>query len=140
MLRRAHSNAVIASASSAHPWAPHRYLTPSHVFTDGLANRFDSACWPVESTLTVKCEACSKAARRLERVDKQNSTSGGSSDTEVNEFTVTPVWPPAAVQAVAIMTAGLDCPEGSTMARTSRPSPFMSGSVFGLFLRLFGPV
>src|SRR2546425_13035413 len=110
MLRRAHSNAVIASASSAHPWAPHRYLTPSHVLTDGLANRFDSACWPVESTLTAKCEACSKAARRLERVDKQNSTSGGSSDTEVNEFTVTAGWPPAAVQGGAMVAPGVEGP------------------------------
>src|SRR5262245_454219 len=94
----------MASASSAQPWVPQRYSTPSQVFTDGLANRFDSACCPVASTLTVKCDASSNAGRRLERVERQKSTSGGSSDTDVNEFTVTPVCPPSGVQVVTMVT------------------------------------
>src|SRR5215510_10349769 len=104
MSRRAHSKMVMASASIAHPCSPQRYLTSSHVFADGFANRFDSACWPDASTLTVKCGAFSNAGSRLERVERQKSTSGGSSDTEVNEFTVTPVCPPSGVHVVTIVT------------------------------------
>ena len=56
------------------------------------------------STLTAKCSAFSNAADRLDRVERQKSTSGGSSDTEVKEFTVTPVWSPSGVRAVTIVT------------------------------------
>ena len=52
----------------------------------------------------VKCDACSNPGSRLERVDKQNSTSGGSSDTDVNEFTVTPACAPSGLQVVTMVT------------------------------------
>ena len=51
-----------------------------------------------------KWPACSNAASKLERVARQNSTSGGSSETEVNEFTVTPVCAPSGVRVVTMVT------------------------------------
>src|SRR5215218_2870603 len=94
----------IAPVITAQPWLPQRNLTPSQVLHEGRANWFDSACCPLASTLTTKWLACSNAARRLERVDRQNRTRGGSSDTEVNEFTVTPVCSPSGVSVVTMVT------------------------------------
>ena len=57
----------------------------------GRARRADTSLWPVPRMLTVKPVARAKRSWRCERRSMHHSTKGGSSDTEVKEFTVMPI-------------------------------------------------
>src|SRR5205085_296453 len=58
------------------------------------------------------------------------STSGGSSDTDVNEFTVTPTCAPSAMRVVTIVTPVPNCPSAARSARGSKaPSAIRSADL-----------
>ena len=91
--------------SSAQPCSLSRYFTPSHVLSDGLREAIRQLLLALREHVDGEVIGCSGTpSSRLDQFDRQNSTSGGSSDTEVNEFTVTPVCWPSGVRAVMIVT------------------------------------
>src|SRR5580698_2586024 len=77
---------------------------PDHLPAPDLAKRVDSASWDSARMLMPHSLACSQIAKLCTVRATENSTSGGSSDTELNELTVMPCSTPSEPRAVMMAT------------------------------------
>src|SRR5580692_10158323 len=77
---------------------------PDHLPAPDLAKRVESPSWLSARILTPQSLACSQIAMLCTVRATENSTSGGSSDTELNELTVMPCSTPSAPRAVMMAT------------------------------------
>jgi len=73
------------------------------------------------STLTAKRPALVKVSRLAELRDSENSTSGGSSETEVKLLAVSPIGAPSASSVVMMVTPVVKQPRASRRMRGSEP-------------------
>ncbi len=82
----------------------------------GEAKRRDTSTWPSPSTLIAKCVAASNAARLGLARRSDHSTSGGSSDSALNELTVRPKATPSAPRQVTTVTPVAKAPSAARSA------------------------
>src|ERR1700744_5747976 len=75
-----------------------------HLPGPDLAKRVDSASWASARMLMPHSLASSQIAKLCTVRATENNTSGGSSDTELNELTVMPCSVPSELRAVMIAT------------------------------------
>ena len=73
---------------------PRCQATPSNLSGIGVENRRETSIWSSASTFTAKWPASSKVRSDGDFSDRLHSTSGGSSETELNEFAVRPTGSP----------------------------------------------
>src|SRR4051812_28106327 len=81
-----------------------RHATQANLFPPVVANRSESdLCWALR-TLTTKWDARTNMVKLAACNDRLHSTSGGDSDTVLNELTVRPTGSPSAVRVVTTVT------------------------------------
>src|ERR1700722_19980612 len=76
----------------------------AHLPVPDLAKRVDRASWDSARMLMPHSWACSQTAKLCTVRATENSTSGGSSDTKLNELTVVPGSAPSGPRAVMMAT------------------------------------
>ncbi len=113
-----------ASRRIGHPPVPSSKATPSNLSSLLLAKFSDSSIWFSASTFTAKSVCRAYAAKLLVFLPRQNSTSGGSSDTEQNELMVTPSAWPAGVRVVMTHTPLSRSGRGRVERRWDPPSRY----------------
>jgi len=89
-------------------------------------NRRERWCWSDERTLIAKCFAFVKSEYSVEARPRLHSTSGGFSETDVNEFTVRPMQWPRLLRAVTIVTPVANWPKARRKSRLSNARDFFT--------------
>src|SRR6202012_4198353 len=101
---RSHSKCASASGNSGTPFEATIGSIPDHLPAPDLAKRVDSASWASARMLMPHSLASSQIAKLCTVRATENSTSGGSSETELNELTVMPCSVPSGPRAVMMAT------------------------------------
>src|SRR5689334_19679803 len=92
------------------PREPASNLAPANLSECWAENWWDKWCCFAANTLTAKCEMLQKSSKHVLCLDKAQRMSGGSSDTDVKEFTVTPTFRPSELRPVTTVTPVANCP------------------------------
>src|SRR5215470_3899441 len=106
-------------SSNGAPKMPTRQFSPANLSSARRANRLAISSWSEARTLIAKCWLRTKPCRLGARLSTQNSTSGGSSDTEANEFAVRPYRWPASSQVVTTVTPVVKAPTACLKSQLS---------------------
>src|SRR5574341_1229729 len=91
---RSHSRFATQPERIAQPLDQRSKSTFDHWLGLARENRRERWDWPPESTLMAKCLAMAKVGQENAARSRLQSTSGGSSDTELNELAVMPTSRP----------------------------------------------
>src|SRR6267154_6206814 len=102
---------------------------PSNFSREDFANRFDNSIWSSARMLTAKRSALKNAGCEWLSTAWLQRTSGGSSDTELNELAVTPWYLPSSSVVVTTVTPVTKVPR---TRRRSRLSNRRSSGIFHL--------
>src|SRR5215813_11009672 len=102
-----------------HPVRPTVVETPVHLSDPRLEKRAARSdwCWP--SILMAKCDAAMNVSQLCALHAMLKETSGGSSETELNELAVTPIGEPSWLTQVTIVTPVAKCPNARRRSQTS---------------------
>src|SRR5262252_9689837 len=106
-------------SSNGAPNMPTRQLSPANLSSDRLANRRAMSSWSAARTLIAKCWLLMKPCRLGALLSTQNSTSGGSSETEANEFAVRPYRSPLSSVVVTTVTPVVKAPTACLKSQLS---------------------
>src|SRR5438105_428680 len=99
-----HSNAATVPSISGAPDAPGRTDTSRDLSSAGGADCRARWSWSAPSTFTAKCVAAVNTGVLDAVLAGHHSTSGGSRDTDVNEFAVMPTGSPSGPAQVTMVT------------------------------------
>src|SRR6266516_5065709 len=100
------------------PEDPSWWGTPSNLLSERRLKRYDIRSWSSARTLKAKPQPAWKAPRLGARRCRQTSTSGGSSDTEVNELAVKPRSSPSGSRVVTTVTPVVNEPAARLKSST----------------------
>src|SRR5690606_21977575 len=83
---------------------------PANLSAPRDANRLESSFWLADRTWTANLSASAKASMDLDDLANDQSTIGGSSDTELKLLAVTPTGTPPGPRVVTIVTPVANLP------------------------------
>src|SRR5260221_337820 len=114
-----HCSRALQPRSSGTPSEPISTSMPANFSCDDFANRFDNSIWSSARMLTAKRSALKNAGCEWLLTAWLQRTSGGSSDTELNELAVTPWNPPSSSVVVTTVTPVTKLPSTRRRLRLS---------------------
>src|SRR5918999_2222196 len=115
-----HWKVAMAPSIRGTPLRPSLVGTPRNLSSAGVANWRDRWGWSVARMFTAKCVDAVRSGRLGAFLAGHQDTSGGSSDTDVNEFAVTPILRPSGARAVITVTPVAYWPRAFLNSRGSK--------------------